>query len=379
MQGNIPKVQTLLSNYGSSSFDVKAFLKMIPDRFGLTVAWFSDDVYEPECIPEHPNESAAIELFLRSFSKSMTSEVIYAAFERLWLVKPDLIPVFLKLTTDRLVIDPGFGGFTFHPDGYRNNCLLVYASCDIALNDSLFAGLFHACCDLKQTDVLAQLIKKYHGQLTVKAGLDVNWADTIISLKGSNVKDYPKIEDLLKQAYDHGSVTNGLLKLCGECDLKMADLVLRRCGKYVCGRLLTSAVVKKAPRIVDMILTSFRHTLQKGDVEAGFSMAYQNLEMNSLFLDNIGGDTLRAISIDVINTACESGLDHVVDHLLRHRKHWFTVQDFTFSTDVSNDFPEIADLLFEAYGDLILDRYPSWVRPNRAAPYHWLHAQPCKV
>ena len=138
----------------------------------------------------------------------------------------------------------------------------------------------------------------------------------------------------------------------------------------VCDRLLNTACDSKAVKIIVMILRDFKHLLSKDTIEKMLGMDYvrMNLDVVNLFLNNLDALTLRPICINRFNVACNLGFDHTLKHLLQHCKHLILTEDFAFSVAEASSYPKIVELLYEAYGDALLDLYPEWTGFVKAKP-----------
>ena len=132
MSGDLIEVMALINKH-RNSINVRTLIEMIPDRYLLVRLWYDisdDDINEEadQAIPIHPSEDAAFKLVLKAFEKDMSVETIYAVFKRLRLVKPTLIPAFLKLFASRLVTDPHFKDFHLCPCNYETYLIRKYTN-----------------------------------------------------------------------------------------------------------------------------------------------------------------------------------------------------------------------------------------------------------
>ena len=265
-----------------------------------------------------------------------------------------------------------------HPDITVIDDIPVWlnANLNYKINLEQFEGIIQWCCIAGRPDILAPVFTRYFKQLAVSA---YNKKALIAKLPSIQTTDtlYEElyaaiVDEKLGSVFNENVVSSALHDCCRLGHFETACLLLRECGKYVCNRLLISAVMTKALNIAEEILTKYKHLLTQTYIDSGVALAYdhEGLEMAALFLANLSDLSLRNICVGALNASCEVGHERVTQQLLQLRRDLFKIEDLKINKDVSDIKPAIVDMLYEAFGDALLERYPSWTDFVRSRVQH---------
>ena len=168
-----------------------------------------------------------------------------------------------------------------------------------------------------------------------------------------------------------GTCANIFYSICNSCDIVKARELCGLKGDN-CDRLLIAALDLRSHEIANMILKDFGHRLSRITVRCQLTIAYAEKTMNiaGMIVDNLSTEMLRSAYVDTLNNDCCEGRVHIVKHLLQHKRGIFKIDDLKLQRPLLIKHDEIVDLLYEAFGDALLKRYPSLTRPKGITPFN---------
>lgn len=285
---------------------------------------------------------------------------------------PTTPPVTIQVTSSIHVIP------NIHPDIIDIDDIPVWLNArpDHKIDSDLFGEIIRWCCVGGRPDILAPVIARFNKQLAVSANKKKALIEKLPGIQTTSdlyEQLYAAIADeKLGSVFNENEVSSGLHDCCRLGYFETACLLLREYGKYVCNRLLISAVLTKTLNVAEEILTKYKHLLTQKYIDSGIVLAYEheNLEMIALFLTNLSDEVLRNICVCALNTSCEIGHEHIAQKLLQLRRDLFKIEDLDIDRDVCDIKPVIVDMLYLAFGDALLEHYPSWAVTVRSRTQH---------
>lgn len=159
---------------------------------------------------------------------------------------------------------------------------------------------------------------------------------------------------------EENEIMSNMHSICVKKDLEKAKDLCRTLP-FSCNSLLVIAS-SNAPVIVDMILKDFAFELNSNTIAYILHKASkgEKTQIADRLFDVLGDETLKPVCAKMFDTACKINIENDLRYLLEKRRHWFSIEDLSFTESYTRNIKNIVNMMYEAFGDDLLKRYPSW-------------------